>query len=210
MWGFYMRFYRDLDNILGQRSKIKILRFLINTNQEHNGREIAKAIDSSPDKVHSVSKELVEQGIVQMRRVGKALLYKVSIENSFVKNTLAILFENERRLIEHYVQYIVSKLSPKPISIILFGSIAKYTGKPNSDVDLLFISRNNERHFERKIEEITPELVKKFGNRPSVIVWTQKEFMRRYRSQEPFIKRILQDGIWVWGKKLSEVINYGK
>lgn len=205
-----MQFYRDLDNILGQRSKVKILRFLVNTNQEHNGREIAKAIDLSPDKVHSVSKELVEQGIIQVHRIGKALLYKVSADNLFVKNTLAILFENERRLIERYVKYIVSKLSLKPISIVLFGSIAKRAGKTDSDVDLLFISKKDKKHFEQRIGQITPELVKKFGNRPSIIVWTHKEFLKRYRSQEPLIKRILQDGIWVWGKKLSEVINYGK
>src|SRR3989339_626512 len=199
-----MRFYRDLDNILGQRSKIKILRFLILTKQEHNGREIAKAINLSPDKVHSVSKELVEWGIVQVRQVGKALLYKVSIDSLFVKNTLVKLFENERQLIECYVQYIVSKFSIKPISIILFGSMARHTGKPNSDVDLLFVSKNDKKHLEQRIEQIIPELVKKFGNRPSIIIWTQKEFLKRYRSQEPFIKKILQDGMWIWGKKLSE------
>lgn len=56
-----MLFSNPLDKILGQVSKIKILRFLINSQAQLNGREIAKNVGLSHVKVHTALKDLSKQ-----------------------------------------------------------------------------------------------------------------------------------------------------
>jgi len=74
-----MRYYKTFDGILGQGSKIKILRVLTETDDvELNGREIARLAKLAPRIVNSSLYSLFRSGIVQMRKSGKSKLYSVS------------------------------------------------------------------------------------------------------------------------------------
>ena len=87
-----MRIYNKLDEILSQKSKIKILRFLFARRDEHTGRGISKEIKMSPSSVHRALKEMEKEGMVSARRKGNAVLYKLREDNYFVKKILAPLF----------------------------------------------------------------------------------------------------------------------
>ena len=72
---------KPLDDIFGQYSKVKILRFLIKSQAQLNGREIAKNVGLSHVKVHTALKDLTKQGVVNMHSVGSSLVYWLDEEH---------------------------------------------------------------------------------------------------------------------------------
>ena len=70
-----MKFKYSLDTILGQRSKIRILRLLSFEQNQLTVREIARRIDLTVPNVSRALKELEIEGIVISRQTGKSTPY---------------------------------------------------------------------------------------------------------------------------------------
>ena len=66
-----MRFINPLDRILGQKSKIKILRFLTNYNSEVSIRELANEIKITPPNASRILKELETENAVTSKQPQK-------------------------------------------------------------------------------------------------------------------------------------------
>jgi len=88
--------HHNLDTILDQGSKLKILRMLYLQKGEHTGREIARAIRMSPSVVSGALHELCGEGLVSIRTAGRAHLYGLIEDNQLVKKSLGPLFEGEK------------------------------------------------------------------------------------------------------------------
>lgn len=203
-----MLFLNPLDTVLGQNSKVKILRFLIRTEAELNGREIAKAVGLSHVKCHSALQELVPHGFVSMRRIGKSTVYHVEMENFLVKELLKPLFDKEQQLLNGLVKLLLSGLSFQPRTIVLFGSLAKGQARPDSDIDLLVVIPNGEslRKAKGDFGEIEEKVIKSYGNRLAPVIIKEKELFRKYRQPNPFYKEIVKTGRVIWGKPLLEIL----
>jgi len=79
-----LTFTNVLDDILGQKSKIKVLRFLIKVRTPFTGRELAHQVGLSPEKTRQVLKDFQEQGVVEVQNAGRANLYKLRKESKLV------------------------------------------------------------------------------------------------------------------------------
>lgn len=162
-----MLFSEPLDEVLRQASKVRILRFLIRSQVTLNGREIAKAVGLSHVKCHTALKELALHGLVSLRRVGRSNLYQLEKENHLVKRLLKPLFDNEGHLLTDLAKAILKDLPFRPRSLAVFGSIAKRTARPDSDIDLLVIIPNQVdlRRAKQEIGKKEEMVVRTFGNR---------------------------------------------
>lgn len=76
-----MRFASILEDILGHKSKIKLLRYLLNSNLELTGRQLSRVTGIHHRTAHQALKELASLGIVVMHQAGKAILYKINNNN---------------------------------------------------------------------------------------------------------------------------------
>jgi DNA-binding transcriptional ArsR family regulator len=94
-----MRFKQPLDKILGQQSKIKVLRYLSQYPGEYTGREIARAVGLSHPIVHSVLASLKEEGVILMRKFGKSLLFSLAKDHQLVKEIIFPIFKKEANFI---------------------------------------------------------------------------------------------------------------
>ncbi len=162
-----MLFQEPLDSILGQSSKVKIMRFLIRSQAELNGTQIAKAVGLSHVKSNICLQELVTHGLITMRRVGRSCLYRLDQENIVIKKLLRPLFEKEYHLSDELKKIITGELKPAyPLSIVLFGSIVRGDARPNSDIDLLVVIPQDKnmaqakREIERAGEKLYVDVVK--------------------------------------------------
>ena len=198
-----------LDTVLGQVSKVKILRFLIKTGEEFTGREMARAVGLSHVRCNSALQELFEHGLITMRKVGRAFLYGPNENNLLLRDVLKPLFEKEARLLDKVRKHILEEFAgAKPESIVLFGSTARGDSRPDSDIDVLVVIPDEmsintaNRHLERAADKISLE----FGNPLAYIVKRKKDFQKGHRKGRVLYLEIAETGKRLHGMSVSEVL----
>lgn len=204
---------RPLDNILGQYSKVKILRFLIKSQAQLNGREIAKNVGLSHVKAHTALKDLTKNGVVNMRSVGSSLVYWLNEEHFLVKEIIRPAFEKEEDIFCHIVRIILKEINPpRPLSIILFGSFAKGGASADSDIDIIIIypHSKNKPLIDRELSEAEKKITSLFGNHLASVSLLVNEFQKKLKKKDAFIDEIIRTGKVIYGKNISELTNYDK
>lgn len=202
-----MQFGRPLDELLGTRAKVTLLRALIRTRAELTGRELARQVGLDAKTCHAALQELAEQGVVELQRVGRAIIYRLNDKHALVQILLVPLFEREGALIEAYAKDLVSLLGT-PESLILFGSVARGEERPTSDVDLLFVTggATAARKAAEGLDRAAVDLAARYGSVPQVLVYDRKAFQDLARKGDPFISEVLRTGRVIRGKPLSEIL----
>ncbi len=201
---------RPLNYILGQPSKIKILRFLILSHAQLNGREIAKSVGLSHVKVHSALKDLYRHGLINMRSVGKSLIYWLNEEHFLVTEILKPIFVKEAEIFQLIARVILKKsYSPYPLSIILFGSFAKNNASPDSDIDVAVIypDSKNKLLIIKELSEAEKKITLLFGNHLASVPLKITDFQTKFNKNEKFIKEVVHSGKVIYGKSIPELIN---
>lgn len=201
---------RPLDNVLGQYSKVRILRFLVKSQAQLNGREIAKSVGLSHVKAHTALKELAEQGTVNMRSVGSSLVYWLNEEHFLIKEIIRPAFEKEEGIFGHIVQVILKESKPpRPLSIILFGSFAKGGASADSDIDIVIVypQAKNRSLIIRELSEAEKKTTSLFGNRLSCAPLLINEFQNKLKKKDAFISEIIRTGRVVYGRNISALTN---
>jgi hypothetical protein len=207
-----MKYSQPLDDLLGQKSKVRILRYLANSGLELNGRQIAYEIGMSPWVCHQALGGLQDQGIVVMRNVGNTHLYRLNTEHYLVRELLLPLFQKEQMLLDTVIAAITDGLPAPVVSLILYGSVARNEEEPFSDIDVLAVTTTEEdvprveQFFLQKNESVVPC----FGNTLSALVMSSQELYSRLDAGEPLITEILQTGRVLYGPHLAELITRPK
>lgn len=203
-----MKFKHYLDNILGQKTELAVLRFLVNVRNEAGVREVAQGVKIGPPNVSRALKALEEAGVLLKKTVGRSVLYRLNVDHYLVKKVVMPLFTDERDMSDELRRFIMKNIKFSVESIILFGSIARGNGRGDSDIDILFILPSKDL-----IDEITDELlevnnkaIRYFGNYFSPLIMSKKEFMNRYKTGDELIRNIVRDGRVIEGKLVSELI----
>ena len=204
-----MLLVNQLDHILGQTSKIRILRFLIATDPELNGREIAAAVGLSHVQCHAALKELNQHGVIEMRRSGKSILYRLNLQNMLLQRMVMPLFEKEAQL-KNILKEIISKClkKPAPQSVILFGSFASGKAKPHSDLDVLIVASRKEDIplLTEGLGRAEIHITTGFGNHLSPIVMDGREFRERFKNKDKLVRNIVHEGKVLLGDSMNDLI----
>lgn len=199
---------RPLDDIFGQYSKLKLLRFLLKSQTQMNGREIAKNVGLSHVKVHTALKDLTRQGIVSMRSVGSSLVYWLNEEHFLVKEIIRPAFEKEEGLFEYISQLILKEISkPKPLSIILFGSFVKGNALADSDIDVVIVypRSKNKAVISKELRDAEKKITSLFGNHLSSAPLSIDEFQDKLKKKDTFVNEIIRTGKVIYGKSITEL-----
>lgn len=201
---------RSLNDIFGQYSKIKILRFLVKSQAHLNGREIAKNVGLSHVKAHTALKDLTKQGVVIMRSVGNSLVFWLNEEHFLVKEIIRPAFEKEDGLFEYMSRLILKEISsPKPLSVILFGSFAKGGASSDSDIDVVIVypHSKNKKVISKELSEAEKKITSLFGNHLSSVPLSINEFQNKLKKKDTFINEIIRTGKVIYGRGISELTN---
>lgn len=200
---------RPLDDILGQHSKVRILRFLVNVQTQLNGREIAKNTGLSHVKVHTALKDLTGHGIVNMRSLGNSLVYWLNEDHFLIKEIIRPAFEKENDIFEHITKMIVRTIkSARLLSVILFGSFAKGSASADSDIDMAIVysSTKNKSLVLQELSEAEKKITALFGNRLAGVLLGIDEFQKKFKKGDHFVKEIVRTGRVIYGKSVAELI----
>lgn len=206
-----MRFHHVLDEVLGQRSKVALLRFLVRTRGEYSGRDLARLLDLDHKTCHTALRSLASQGIVHLRHLGTAVVYMLHGDHPVVQEILEPAFREEAGLVERYVREAKELSGARAESIILFGSVARREEGPQSDVDLYFVTRDpaSTTRAREALDTAAVRLAARYGSVPQFMVEDRRTFRRKVIAGDLFHNEVLKTGRVIYGKAFQELLRDG-
>ncbi len=200
-----MRFHRPLDHVLGTKSKVAVLRHLVQNDLEQSGREIARAIGLSPKPLNEVLAQLTDEGLLLQRNIGRVYLFRLNRNNRLVAELVVPLFEGEKELLNRALTEVFENV-PDILSVILYGSVSRGEEGPFSDIDLLVVTDDGAQ-AEEILEERAVAFLRRYGNLLSFIVMSSDEFRQDYREGDDFLREVLSTDRVITGRSPWDVLH---
>jgi predicted nucleotidyltransferase len=172
-----MRFHEVLDDILGTKTKVRLLRaFFTYPGKEFSESELQRIAGIPQASGHRNLRALLDHGLLSRRRIGKANLYSMN-KRHVLHSSLERLFEDEKNLINTLKETIRENLQGmRGIELaVLFGSIVKARERPDSDVDILIVSDEDKTVVEEGLRGLVSALEEGFGNPVSLMIKSREE-----------------------------------
>ncbi len=187
---------------------MRILRYLCRIGGAHTGRAIGQALQLSHSAVHRALRPLTVRHIVDAEPQGRVILYRLNEEHWLVQTGLRPLFEAEIGFFPRLGAAVQTAAKVPLRSVILFGSLARGDAKPESDIDLLCLTRTFQTReaAEANLHAAAPALLRQFGRQIFCLVWSVPTFRRRHRSGDPLVREIMNTGDAIAGATLTQVI----
>ncbi|NPV60817.1 MAG: hypothetical protein HPY75_14300 [Actinobacteria bacterium] len=185
-----------MDDVLGNKLKLRILRLFCTSGGEYTGREIAKLAGYSQTYTIKALGDLEANGLLYRRDVARAHLYSLNEEHMLVK-ALKELFDLERSALARLAKDFKEELGENLEGIIIFGSVARGEERPDSDIDMILIIKDGSEHVvESKITSVSNAAAAASGSPISAFLTTETELGKLQRKKD---KR----GMWaeVFGEK---------
>lgn len=206
-----MKFSGILERLLGDPIKIRTYRLLVRHPEGLTGRGIAALIQTSPFKINQVLRQLVEEGVVESSAVGKAHLYRFHRGHVLVDEFIHHVLGFEDRIFADLGKKIMAFLSPKPLSVILYGSVARGDEDPTSDLDLYLVYPNEIKaagNMAEMFHALSEKIGRTYGNPVSLRRAYVSEFQHRSRERDPLTRNIVKEGKVLFGLPITELLDY--
>ena len=208
-----MRLHKPLDKILNNEVKVRALRIFCQNAGEMSGRQMAKMAGVTPKTAHEILQDLLREGVLIMRAVGKTHLFRLYEERAIVCEVLKPLFSSEKALSERLFDIIrgaikKSALKEDILSVALFGSVHAKTERPTSDVDLFVIVKTAEsrRNAETLFSDIDQRLSSRWGNLISPYINSVAEFRTNAKKKTGPVQHILKSYQLIYGDRLEKLL----
>ena len=208
-----MNFTNILKQILSDKVRIAIYQHLSVHPEGITGRALGTLVGTSPFKINRELRHLVAQGIITETVVGRAHLYRLQREHILVQQLILPMLDFERTCIEKLGSTLSQRLTPPPLSIIVYGSVARGEEGPQSDLDLLLVYAGAVTDPGRIAivgDAVNEWLQRTYGNPVSFQRISITAFQHRAVQRDPLIRSIIKEGRAIAGLTLTEVLDYGR
>lgn len=175
-----------LAEIIGSKIRVEVFRLLFTgAGVELHGREIQRRTGFNDRAIRQELLKLARLGLITPRRDGNRLYYYANRENP--------LFPDIRNLTLKtvgLVDVLASALQSDQVQMaFIFGSFAKATEKPTSDVDLLVIGSLGMRG----VTALLSGVAEKIGREINPHVLTASNFKEKLRAGEHFVTSVMKE-----------------
>jgi predicted nucleotidyltransferase len=184
-----------IDIVLSSKTSWKIMGYFFSRPwKKHYLREICRNAGTNPNTTFRLLKTMQKMGLFATEKVGRTITYSINKDNPYIRKLLELYHEDKIEYLAEFKIY-VNRLRRKihdidPVSIILFGSVARGKASKYSDVDILFITEKKSKRNE-KIENI----FKPYSRYVQFVYFDRNEFRKEYNKGNEFIINILNHGI---------------
>lgn len=172
-----------LERLFTSTTRVSILEeLLLNPGNEYHIRELARIVDATPTYVQKELKNLESLGLLDSRKKGNMVLYKLRTKSPISEDLKRIFLKTES-----IGQVIMKELDIGKIKFaFVFGSFAKGVETSTSDIDVLIIGDVHENDALRSISKAE----RRIGREINFILWTNEEFLDKVEKKIPLIKEI--------------------
>ncbi len=199
-----MRLHTFWEDILGSKAKISVVRTLFKyAPKAFTGRELAESAGITHTGVRRALRELQASNLIKLEYHGRSNIITVNTD-SYVYNALQTMFGVEAEAFKNnFVQELKREIPQEIGSCAIFGSVARGTEKPDSDVDVLFVT-DDKGAVQRFVGEKQQFFVKRYGNVIAPYIMSRNEFV--HKKNTPFVKGILESYKLIKGGDLWKLI----
>ena len=170
----------------------------------YNANSLSKVAGITPMGALKILKRLEQESIVKSKKIGKAITYKVNVEDSYARRYVSLILVREAQYANPQVRRWINetkKIKSADI-IILFGSVLEKTN-PN-DIDVLLVT--DQKRFpklQREIKELNEINIKKIHP----IYQTYNDIVKNIKKRDKPVLNAIK-GIIVFGEeRFLEVYN---
>lgn len=208
-----MNFNHIIDAVCGEAVYWRIAAILLKSSEGVSGRGLAALLKVSTFKVHHSLKFLVAQGILKSSVVGRSHLYRLNHDHVLVRKVILPLLHFQENIYWELGKEILARLKPRPLSIILYGSVARGEEKPDSDLDLFLVYRDKDKQKVGRISENElwmENITRKYGNFVSVRRGTVGQLQWGYKEKDELMCNIVKEGRVIAGLSITDLLIYGR
>jgi predicted nucleotidyltransferase len=162
-------------------------------------------------RASAVLGQLADLGVVSRREVGPTILVRLERRNA-VGELVAGLAGLRSRVIEALRQ-LAAGLDPPPVSLFLFGSLARGNAGPASDIDFLAVRPEgaDEVRWAASLTEFSSHARILTGNRIQVLDYELSDLRRRYTTDDDaagalFWRSVAEDALTLVGADFREIV----
>ena len=160
--------------------------FFTNPTKEFYEKEVSDIIKISVGAVNKYMKILTKIELLQQEKHGRMHFYTLNRENLLVKY-LKVVFTLSTPLIQE-----IKDIKNGSIRIFLYGSYARGEDTEESDIDMLLISKKEDRN---KVIGATSNLGRKYGKEIKISACSQEEWLAMREDDPAFYERVEKDKI---------------
>jgi predicted nucleotidyltransferase len=110
------------------------------------------------------------------------------------------------KLLAHLKERLVTELGTAIESIVLYGSVARNEAHEDSDIDILIITRDNDRKLQDRISKIRTQIDIDNNTLTTLVQMNKSEFKQHIKLSSPFIEDVLKEGIILYDRGFFEKI----
>lgn len=175
------------------RQKVLAL-LLLHPEQSYHVREIARLTDTSAGTLHRELARLASAGVLTRSASGNQVRYAANRQCPIYPELAGILRKTAG--VVDVLRQALAVLSPRIQVALVFGSLARATEGPRSDVDLLLIG---DLGFAEVVQAVHGAQAR-LGREINPIVVSAGELRQRTGAADPFLARVLEgDKLYVMG-----------
>ncbi len=193
-----------IENVLGSKSKIKILRvFYDSPDREFCLDDLIRIMKRSPGTIYPSLSDLARLRVILSRKAGRSTLYKLNSRNPIVKKIVEIFSAEEDSLLDAARDFAKNVDKTDIVSITLFGSVARGEATERSDVDVLVIYDKNPDAVRKNVNKLIDEYLERDINIVPVF-YSKREVKKMRKEYNSFILGIEDEGRVLFGKSLGD------
>jgi predicted nucleotidyltransferase len=185
----------------------RILAVLAQTSAELNLRTLARLSGVSLAQASRVMPGLVELGVVERRDVPPSALFRL-VEGHVASRAVLTLARARETVLEELGRS-AGELSPPPVSVIVFGSLARGEARATSDVDVVVVRPEDvdeeDERWHADLERWRQEARRLTGNRVEIVEVGESDVARFLRGRRPLWTEVAREGVVVFGRGVAEL-----
>ena len=170
----------SLEQVLGAKSKVAVLRCLFHSKLGHSGGAIARQTGVALFAVQKTLASLEGIGLVDVERGPVENRYRLNTRHYLVAHGLRALFEGERQMPRALARELGGLLEGKVIAAGLFGSFARGAARSGSDIDLFVVVKTlkDREEISRILSDTQPDMTRRYGWPVQPIIFERRRLIR--------------------------------
>jgi hypothetical protein len=185
----------------------RVLAVLAETTADLNLRTIARLAGVSVAQASRVLPDLVELGIVERREVPPSSQFRLARDH--VVAGFVVQLAAARSTVMARLGDIAGSLPVQPVSVIVFGSMARGEADRASDIDTVLVRPADidadDPEWERSVDTWRARVRALTGNVVEIVEIGEHEIGPRLRGRQPLWQDIKREGVTAFGRPLPEL-----
>lgn len=173
------------DLLLGSYRRKVLSQLFLHPDQDYHVRELARLTETAPGTLHKELTRLAEAGVLQRQVQGNQVRYRANRQCPVFPELAALMRKTSGAAL-----LIGEALAPLQVNLaFVFGSVARGSEGPGSDVDLLVITDQSFADVVRALHPVQASL----GREINPVVYAPAEFGQHVQDRDPFVLHVLTE-----------------